>query len=122
MHLRSATEQLEQTAEALRRARDTDLIVHFPRMQAELRQQKEKLKEKEEDLKKREMSLAEQTRIMKAKVHAFDEGVAKSIEKSVTGGPTCSVTLLILLTSLCCSKHRGRQMAAQCQVTNFRGS
>lgn len=85
--LRSTTEQLEATAEALKKAHETKLVVDFPAQLAALQTKQKHLIQREQAVKQRETSLAEQAKIMKAKIHAFNTGVAETIENSVNQAP-----------------------------------
>lgn len=84
VNLESATQQLEATAERLKRARDTELVVNFPRHMEELKVRTETLDKREEEIATREKHLALQAKIMKAKIQAFNAGVAKTIKRSIT--------------------------------------
>jgi len=83
--LKSATVRLQATAQALRTARDSTLIMNFPKRQEELKLRKEQLDARERRLSKRESNLRLHSKILRAKVDAFNRGVEKSIRSSIHG-------------------------------------
>jgi len=90
--LRAATVRLEKTAENLRRAKDTELVRDFPRLQEQLKVKEQQLDRREKRLHRKERSLALHTKVLQAKVKAFNRGVAKSIKRSVhTAGRTADM-------------------------------
>jgi len=83
--LKAATVRLQATAQALRTARDTTLIMNFPKRQEEIKLRKEQLDAREKQLNQRESGLRLRSKILKAKVDAFNRGVEKSIRNSIHG-------------------------------------
>merc|ERR1712216_69765 len=69
-------------------ARDTRMVVEFPKKMEEMKVREEQLDKREEKIRQREKSLALQARVMKAKIQAFNTGVAKTIKKSINNAPT----------------------------------
>jgi hypothetical protein len=85
MELKSATERLEETARNLRNARDSKLVMDFPKRNEQLRLKILAMDAREKRIRKREADLKLKSKIMRAKVAAFNKGVEKSITSSLNG-------------------------------------
>lgn len=74
--LKGTSEQLEQTADALRRARDTRLITDYPRLSKEMQKREAAARAKEDRLAEREKQIREKEAMLNAKLKAYENGVA----------------------------------------------